>query len=329
MNNCNSIADLKRAFHIELPTIEAALQEEIAQLPPPIQPVARHVLEAGGKRLRPMLTILTARALGSSATNGLYTTAVALEFLHSATLIHDDILDNAATRRGRPAAHTVFGLTSAILAGDALLAHANAIMARTGLPALTACAAQAILATASGEIEEIAALQAPHLSQEDYLRIITGKTAYLIQAACEAGALLAHAPAAALEAARTYGLGLGIAFQLIDDALDYSGSATTLGKPHGGDLREGKRTLPLLLFLESLPAAHRHHLTDRIQRRALSEADQAVLLAQVARGGFVQATVATAQHHVEKALAALVHFPSSMERDLLHALAHFVLQREQ
>lgn len=329
MNHPDPIARLKLAFRAELPAIDAALQNELAQLPAPVQPVARHVLEAGGKRLRPMLTLLTARALGGGGDAALYPTAVALELLHSATLIHDDILDGAATRRGRPAAHTVFGLAPAILAGDALLAHANAIMARPGLPALTACAAAAILATAAGEIDEINAQTAPELSQADYLRIITGKTAYLIQAACEAGALLARARADHVAAAQRYGLGLGIAFQLVDDALDYAGSANALGKPRGGDLREGKRTLPLLLLLETLPEAERRVLTDRLQRRALSEAEQAELLARVTSGGFAHATVAAARQHVDSALEALAGFPPSAERDLLHALAHFVLHREQ
>jgi octaprenyl-diphosphate synthase len=319
---------LKLAFQAELPAIHAAIHEEIARLPQAVQPVARHVLDAGGKRLRPMLTILTARALGGAEVH-LHATAVALELLHSATLIHDDILDGATTRRGRPAAHTVFGLVPAILAGDALLAHANAIMARPGIPALTTCAAQAILATAAGEIEEIAAMDAPALSQEAYLEIITGKTAYLIQAACEAGAILARADAAVVDAARRFGLGLGIAFQLVDDALDYAATEAALGKPQGGDLREGKRTLPLLLFLESLPDNERGELADRIQRRELSAADFADIQQRVVDGGFARATVEKAQAYVHSALSALSLFPESPEREILHTIGEYVLKREK
>jgi octaprenyl-diphosphate synthase len=319
---------LKLAFQAELPAIHAAIHEEIARLPQAVQPVARHVLDAGGKRLRPMLTILTARALGGAEAH-LHATAVALELLHSATLIHDDILDGASTRRGRPAAHVVFGLVPAILAGDALLAHANAIMARPGVPALTTCAAQAILATAAGEIEEIAAMDAPALSQEAYLEIITGKTAYLIQAACEAGAILARADAAVVDAARRFGLGLGIAFQLVDDALDYAATEAALGKPQGGDLREGKRTLPLLLFLESLPDNERGELADRIQRRELSAADFADIQQRVVDGGFARATVEKAQTYVQSALSALSLFPESPEREILHTIGEYVLKREK
>lgn len=324
----HSIARLKRAFEAELPAIHTAIHEEIARLPQAVQPVARHVLGAGGKRLRPMLTILTARALNGEETH-VYATAVALELLHSATLIHDDILDGATTRRGLPAAHTVFGLVPAILAGDALLAHANAIMARPGIPALTACAAQAILATAAGEIQEIAAMQAPALSQDAYLEIITGKTAYLIQAACEAGAILAQAASALVDASRRFGLGLGIAFQLVDDALDYAATATTLGKPQGADLREGKRTLPLLLFLESLSPEERHALAHRIQRRELSHAELADICKRIVDGGFARATVEAARAYVQSAMDALALFPQSPQRELLRTIGEYVLKREK
>jgi len=322
------LSRLKAAFHTQRRAIEAALQREIAALPPAVRPVARHILEAGGKRLRPMLVLLTAHALGASG-EGLYPPAVALEMLHSATLIHDDILDGAALRRGRPAAHTIFGLVPAILAGDALLAHANAIMARSGLPELTRCAADAIMATAAGEIEEINALQTPQMSQDDYLRIITGKTAYLIQAACEAGAILAGAAPHLQQAARAYGLGLGIAFQLVDDALDYAAQTSTLGKPQGGDLREGKRTLPLLLYLETLPHDERHMVATRIHHRQLTDAEHQAILDQVHQGGFALKTIAAAKRYVDDALTALQGLPPSPEREVLEALGSYVLTREK
>ncbi|NLY41297.1 MAG: polyprenyl synthetase family protein, partial [Desulfovibrionales bacterium] len=180
----NAIAQLKIAFLKELPAINAAIQHEIDLLPALVRPVADHVVNAGGKRLRPMLTILFARALGFAGEN-LHTLAGSLEFLHSATLMHDDIVDNAELRRGRPAAHTIFGLTPTILAGDVLLALANEIVSRSNNPALTNCISKAIMHTATGEIMEIAAIRNARISRQEYIEIITGKTAYLIQAACE------------------------------------------------------------------------------------------------------------------------------------------------
>jgi octaprenyl-diphosphate synthase len=255
-----AFAQLKVAFLKELPVINAAIGREIDALPALVRPVAAHVMDAGGKRLRPMLTILFARALGFRGEN-LHTLASSLEFLHSATLMHDDILDNADLRRGKPAAHTLFGITPTVLAGDVLLALANEIVARTGNPALTSCISQAIMQTATGEIMEIAAIRKADISRGEYIEIITGKTAYLIQSACEFGVIAAEGSGRAREGARTFGLNLGIAFQLVDDALDYTSRADTSGKPLGGDLREGKFTLPLLLYLQSLPEEQRarHH----------------------------------------------------------------------
>ena len=259
----DAFAQLKIAFLKELPAINAAIQKEVDALPALVKPVAGHVMEAGGKRLRPMLTILFARALDFRGDN-LHTLASSLEFLHSATLMHDDILDNADLRRGKPSAHTRFGITPTILAGDVLLALANEIVARTDIPALTSCISRAIMQTATGEIMEIAAIRNSGITRSEYIEIITGKTAYLIQSACEFGVIAAGGSERVRSAARDFGLNLGIAFQLVDDALDYTSRADTSGKPLGGDLREGKFTLPLLLYLESLPDDMRRITTQEL-----------------------------------------------------------------
>ena len=189
----DAFAQLKIAFLKELPAINAAIQKEVEALPALVKPVAGHVMEAGGKRLRPMLTILFARALDFRGDN-LHTLASSLEFLHSATLMHDDILDNADLRRGKPSAHTRFGITPTILAGDVLLALANEIVARTDIPALTSCISRAIMQTATGEIMEIAAIRNSGITRTEYIEIITGKTAYLIQSACELASSPPEAP---------------------------------------------------------------------------------------------------------------------------------------
>jgi len=324
----DAFAQLKIAFLKELPAINAAIQKEIDALPALVRPVANHVMDAGGKRLRPMLTVLFARALNFRGDN-LHTLASSLEFLHSATLMHDDILDNADLRRGRPAAHTRFGITPTILAGDALLALANEIVARTGMPALTACISQAIIQTATGEIMEIAAIRKADITRAEYIEIITGKTAYLIQSSCEFGAIAADAADRTRTAARDFGLNLGIAFQLVDDALDYTSSAETSGKPLGGDLREGKFTLPLLMYLESLPGEQRSIVAAQLADADLPAARQDEIIAEIVGRGFAEKTRDAAKSYLALASQALSVLPECPEKQLLGAMIDFVLTRDK
>ena len=324
----DAFAQLKVAFLKELPAINAAIQREIDALHPLVRPVAAHVMDAGGKRLRPMLTVLFARALEFRG-DDLHTLASSLEFLHSATLMHDDILDNAELRRGKPAAHTLFGLTPTILAGDVLLALANEIVARTGNPALTSCISQAIMQTASGEIMEIAAVRNAGISRDEYIEIITGKTAYLIQSACEFGVIAAGASERQRAAARAFGLNLGIAFQLVDDALDYTSGEDTSGKPLGGDLREGKFTLPLLLYLETLPEAQRKTTIQELTDANLHPARQDGIIADIAAGGFAGLTREAAKSYLALASRALDVLPVCQEKELLGAMIDFVLTRDK
>jgi len=320
--------DLKAFIASELPFINRALKRETETLHPLVRPVADHILDAGGKRLRPVLTLLTARGLGATGDN-LHSVACSLEFLHSATLLHDDILDSADLRRGRPAAHLDFGEHKTILAGDALLALANDIVARTGDPDMTRCISQAIIQTATGEILEIAAVRDATLTSERYLEIITGKTAYLIQASCELGARMAGASPDMIEKARGYGVNLGIAFQLVDDALDYSSSEDTSGKPRGGDLREGKFTLPLLLFLESLDEEERSALANGLAGETLSEEELDAVTARIDTEGFAAATRTAAEQYLADARACLAAFPPAPEKKLLETVLNYVLVREK
>ncbi len=324
----DAFAQLKIAFLKELPAINAAIQKEVEALPALVKPVAGHVMEAGGKRLRPMLTILFARALDFRGDN-LHTLASSLEFLHSATLMHDDILDNADLRRGKPSAHTRFGITPTILAGDVLLALANEIVARTDIPALTSCISRAIMQTATGEIMEIAAIRNSGITRTEYIEIITGKTAYLIQSACEFGVIAAGGSERVRSAARDFGLNLGIAFQLVDDALDYTSRADTSGKPLGGDLREGKFTLPLLLYLESLPDDIRRIATQELTDVNLHPVRQDQIIAEITSQGFAEKTRDAAKSYLTLAIQALAVIPECLEKNLLGAMIDFVLTRDK
>lgn len=318
--------DLLAYFEQELPAINAFLEAETGKLDGLVRDVARYVLLGGGKRIRPVLTILTARALGYRQ-NSVTPLACALEMLHSATLIHDDILDDADLRRGQPAAHLAFGQTETILAGDVLLALANRLGADYGIPRINLLLAEGIMSTVSGEILEIAHCSELRPDRAAYMAIIVGKTARLIETACRCGAALATLERTLEDAAGDYGLNVGIAFQLVDDALDYMSDQFDLGKPAGGDLREGKVTWPLILFLEEEP--DRVEILARLVARDLDEAFQRELVGRVCAKGYADRTRAEAAAYVSRAKCSLEILPNCSEREILSQAADFVLARRK
>lgn len=287
----------------ERPRINRAVHAAAAGLPESVRPAALHVLDAGGKRLRPFLTVLTARLFGCTHER-VYPLAASVELLHAATLLHDDVLDNASLRRGRQAAHHVFGVTQAILAGDAMLAHACRLVAGYGDPRLVTSIAEAVARTAGGEILEIAEQGKIASDPQTYYEIITGKTAWMIRTACELGALCAGADAEATEAAAEYGLNLGIAFQVVDDALDFAPSVET-GKPEGGDVREGKFTPPVLLYLKSLPEEEQRVFCRRFGELSLNDDEVREVCGRIREQGFHKQAMETADAFLDKARDAL------------------------
>ncbi len=319
---------LKEYFNEHLPSIESQIQKLVNQMEPMVIPIISHILQAGGKRLRPMLCILTGGALGYHKKD-IYAMACVLEFIHSATLLHDDILDNAILRRGRKAAHTIFGITETILAGDALLAISNKIISEYGKISLLKGLSNAIYYTACGEIQELSLIKRPFLSREEYLDIITGKTAHLIQFSCESGAILAEASEEMRRHAREFGLNLGVAFQLVDDVLDYAFYSKELGKPLGGDLREGKLTLPLILYLESLPLKEQESLLPKIKEQTLSREEQEKIITEINEKSICEQALEDSRKFLQKARNALSYFPSSREKEVLHEVIDFVRKRKK
>ena len=311
----------------ELPAINDALNRATDSLPKPVIPIARHIFDAGGKRLRPLLTVLTARLLGYTAAD-ILDVAITLEMLHAATLLHDDILDSALTRRGKPAAHTLWNVSAVILAGDALLAEGNALIAARGDPRLSLCFSRATSRTSTGEILEIAAQGRLDTSQEDYEEIVRGKTAWLIRAACEMGALAANAQPQYIEAAAIYGENLGMAFQLVDDALDFAPEAVT-GKPTGGDVREGKLTLPIRLYRENLPPGQRAAFDTAFSQQTIGADEASAIAAHIRTAGYDSATRRQAETFLTRARTALDAMPSGRERDILLDMANYVRDREK
>ncbi|MBI4806338.1 MAG: polyprenyl synthetase family protein [Desulfovibrio sp.] len=312
----------------ELPKIEDCLRRHVAELNPYVRPTAEHVLKAGGKRLRPLLTILTARALGYSRED-IYPLACSLELLHSATLLHDDILDGASLRRGQPAAHTLFGTTHTILAGDVLLALANTMVASYDKPVLTACLSDAIMRTVSGEIQEISHIRDVDLTMSDYLEIIIGKTACLIQSACQAGALLADAEPSRVKAASEFGMNLGVAFQLVDDALDYTSPKEVSGKPKGSDIREGKLTLPLILHIQNLSQEEQKVFTKAFKENTLTEDALESALLAVTTSGYADKTRDMAVSYLDRAKQCLDAFPATEETELLYTALEGMARRDK
>jgi octaprenyl-diphosphate synthase len=319
---------LELFYEKELPSIDRYLEALADRFDPSVRPAVRHVLEAGGKRFRPMLTILVARALGHRDED-ILPLACSLELLHSATLLHDDIVDGARLRRGRQSAHLIFGATHTILVGDALLALANRLVAEYGIPALTRHLSEALLRTATGEIQEIAHLRDTNLTIATYYEIITGKTAFLIQAACRCGAVLAKASPDLEEAAADFGLGLGIAFQLVDDALDYTSPSTVSGKPAASDLKEGKVTLPLILYLADLDFEERRRVTEDFVTDRLMPDDLENLRQTIVSGGYADRTREAAASFLAQAETALAPFPASPETTLLARVLGPMLDRKK
>lgn len=306
--------------------IRETLRREIAQLDPVVQPLAAHVIDAGGKRIRPLMAVLTAAAFGCRD-DSVYETGCAIELLHGASLMHDDVVDGAAMRRGQPAAHAVFGVNRAILAGDVLLASCMRIVLRTRVFEIIDSVAAAAEKTAAGEVDEICNLRNPDLDYPSYLRIITGKTAYLIRSACEVGALHAGASPEQVEAAARYGLELGIAFQLVDDALDIAPQKKT-GKPTGGDLREGKTTPLIHFYMEAMNPDERGAFARAFRQNSFSDEEVRRHVERMRELKCDERTRALADAHLKNAEAALEFFPSGTERDILRAMIDYIRDRD-
>lgn len=306
--------------------ISEALRREIARLDPVVRPLAAHVVEAGGKRIRPLMAVLMAAAFGCRD-ESVYGTGCAIELLHGASLMHDDVVDGAAMRRGRPAAHAVFDVNRAILAGDVLLASCMRIVLRTRVFEIIESVAEAAEKTASGEVDEICNLRNPDMDYASYLRIITGKTACLIRSACEVGALHANASPEQVEAAARYGLELGIAFQLVDDALDIAPQKKT-GKPTGGDLREGKVTPLIHFYLEAMEGEERAAFARAFSQSSFSDEEVQRHVERMRALKCDERTRALADAHLKNAEKALDLVPPGQERDILRAMIDYIRNRD-
>lgn len=299
-------------FSAEIPLIDAAIAQELNRLPPSLQPVAAHIAVLPGKRIRPLICVALARCLGENSPS-VYPLAAALEILHCATLLHDDILDEAHTRRGAPAAHLQFTAKLALLAGDAMFALAGGIVARYERPALMNIFSTAIQRTAEGQALELSNLFNPQLDWELYIQTAGGKTASLFEAAATCGAEFAGATAPEHDAAANFGFNLGLAFQIMDDLLDFLPTPDT-GKPQGGDVREGKLTSPLLCWLDQCAPEERQGFLAKFSKEALPRTDLTALCRLMQSADITNKTKLRAETYTRQASNCLKALPFNQFR---------------
>ncbi|MGQ0741480.1 MAG: polyprenyl synthetase family protein [Alphaproteobacteria bacterium] len=302
--------------------IHERMLSEVALVPK----LATHLVDSGGKRLRPLITLAAARQCGYAGVAH-HKLAAAVEFIHTATLLHDDVVDESALRRGRAAANTVWGNKPSVLVGDFLFARAFQLMVETESLVVLDILANASAVIAEGEVMQLRASKNLATSEKDYLAVITAKTAALFAAAAESGSVLGEAGASARRALRDYGHNLGIAFQLVDDALDYSGRQAVMGKAVGGDFRECKVTLPIILSLGRSEEVERRFWRKTIEVGAQEDGDLARAIEYLERGGALAGTMERARAFAAQARDSLAPLPESDIRNALADIADFVVER--
>jgi len=289
-----------------------------------VNQVAQHIVHSGGKRLRPLLTLLGARACGYAGALHVPLAAI-VEFIHTATLLHDDVVDDSNLRRGQLTANAMFGNEASVLVGDFLYSRAFQMMVAAGSMQVMDIMAQTTNAIAEGEVMQLLNVHDPDTSEERYLEVIHAKTARLFEAAARIGAVVAGVQPSWQEALGRYGLHLGVAYQLVDDVLDYRGAADQIGKNVGDDLAEGKPTLPLIHALRAGGEPDRALLREAIEQGGLSRID--AVIGAVERAGAIDYTARRAQEEALRAGEALHAIPISPFREALEALARFAVSR--
>lgn len=293
-----------------------------------VENIGHYLVEAGGKRLRPLLVLLSANALGySQAANGKQHLELAaiIEFIHTATLLHDDVVDMSNLRRGRPTANAQWGNAPSVLVGDFLYSRAFQMMVSIGSMDIMAILSETTNVIAEGEVQQLVNAKNPAVNEENYFRVIDKKTAVLFSAACEVAAVIAGASAEQRAALRLYGQHVGIAFQLVDDALDYTGDATSLGKNVGDDLAEGKPTLPLIYAMRIGTPAQAELIANAIRQGDASQLPAILEIVQTTGG--MTYTLDCAKQQVQKAIAQLAALPPSTYTEAMRQLAEFSLAR--
>jgi octaprenyl-diphosphate synthase len=310
----------------DLKRIEEEINKNLHSSVPLIALVARYIMRSGGKRLRPLLMVLAARLLDYQGEDH-YALSIVFEYLHAATLLHDDVVDNADLRRGRASANTLWGNAGVVLVGDFLLATSFFLSVLSGNLKILRVLSETTTLMAEGEVLQLINNDNLEISEEDYIEVIKRKTAILISAACQIGAILGDAAEDQEEAMCSFGLNLGVAFQLRDDFLDYAGSEEEFGKPVGKDLQEGKITLPLIHALQTSSTADRQRLIEVITSSSIHEETLFEVKKLIQKYHGLDYTDQLANRYIAEAKSSLAMFPPSPTREALLEITDHVVTR--
>ena len=321
----NAVDRLAALLAEDLAAVDALIHGHMSSPVGVIPNLAAHLIDAGGKRIRPLITLAAARLLGGGG-DGPRKLAAAVEFIHSATLLHDDVVDISAMRRGKRSANLIWGNSASVLVGDFLFARSFNLMVETGDIMVLDILARAASVIAEGEVMQLAAANDADTTRERYMEIVAAKTAALFAAAAKSGAVAAGRPGQEAIALETFGRELGLAFQLVDDALDYGGLAATMGKNTGDDFKEGKVTLPVV-FARDFGDETERAFWRRVVSGERSEEDFLRALALLKRHNAIALTLDAARAHAHAARSALSALPANAYREALSDLADFVVER--
>lgn len=310
----------------DLKNVEAQFKKDLESDVYLIRKVGEYVLASGGKRIRPMLLLLSAKLCGYTGDRHVPLASV-IEFIHTATLLHDDVVDSATLRRGNASANEVWGNEASVLVGDFLFSKSFSLMVQAGDLRVLKVLSDATTIIAEGEVLQLLCTSDLDMTLERYIEVVKSKTAVLLSAACEAGAILGKATPEQELALRDFGMDLGIAFQLMDDTLDYTASEEQFGKEIGHDLEEGKITLPLIHTLRNCTDEERDVITAVVEKDVLEPGDFEAVFTLVHRYGGIQYTTEVAGEYVSRCKEHLNAFPDSTEKSALIDIADYVISR--
>jgi len=307
-------------------SVNAVILDRMQSRIPLIPALAGHLIAGGGKRMRPMLTLAGASLVGYGGSRH-YQLAAAVEFIHTATLLHDDVVDGSDMRRGKQTANIIYGNPATVLVGDFLFSRSFELMVEDGSIKVLRILSNAAAVITEGEVDQLVAQRQIETTEERYLAIINGKTAALFAAACRVAAVVAERPESDEAALDAYGRNLGIAFQLADDAIDYDSNAAEMGKEQGDDFREGKMTLPVILAYARGNETERTFWRDAIAGDRNSDADLAHAIALIRQHDAVHATRERARHYAQRAIDAIAAFPAGAAKAAMTEAAEFAVAR--
>jgi octaprenyl-diphosphate synthase len=323
-----TLQDVLKEYKSDMERMEHRLHESLGTDVPLIQQVSKYILGAGGKRFRPLLHLLSARLCGFREHNAEYILGSVVEYIHTASLLHDDVVDEAKVRRGRASANSIWGNQASVLVGDYLYSKALFHAVRLQNQRVMDVLSETTTTMSEGEVLQLMQIQNADLTEADYFRLVECKTGVLISAACRLGAIISKAPLSQEDALTAYGKKLGLSFQITDDTLDYAADQKQLGKILGKDLDEGKVTLPLIYLMRKADAGEKDNLRNILNADVVSEGDLSYTLGLMKKHGAVEEALGLAQTLSNDAKNALFLFPDSLPRRALMALADYVVQRE-